>query len=38
MAMVFGMSTVGAVTQVAKHHFTQKRCDAVPLRAVEFGV
>ena len=38
MAMVFGMSAVGAVAQVAEHHFAQERSDAVPLRAVEFGV
>ena len=36
--MVFGVTTVGAVAQVPKHHFTQKRCNAVPLCAVEFGV
>ena len=36
--MVFGMSAVGAVAQVTEHHFAQERSDAVPLRAVEFGV
>ena len=38
MAMVFGMSAVGAVAQVAEHHFAQERSDTVSLRAVEFGI
>ena len=36
--MVFGVSAVGSVAQMAKHHFAQKWSNAVPLRAVEFGV
>ena len=38
MAMVFGMSAVGAVAQVAEHHFAQERSDTVSFRAVEFGI
>ncbi len=36
--MVFRVSAVGSVAQMAKHHFAQKWSNAVPLRAVEFGV